>query len=392
MAVAILMASSIAALASHSGGSPDVVIASTSTTQSTALAGPSITPPPPEGAPVTAGTGAAPPVSGVALKGSDGRAYGTAIPFNSSIPVPTELTFVLIVGSDARPGEDIRRTNADSIHLLAVNPATREGTVVGFPRDAYVEIPGRGRDKLNSTMLKGGPSLLVDSVRLLTGLPIQLYVLTGFEGLASMVDDLGGVDVMVDRRMDDRLSGARFEQGWHHFNGAQALAFTRNRHDTANGDFGRSENQGTLILAALGKMRAEVGDDSGIRRWVDVMLRHVSLDVAADRVPRLAALGRNLDPARLRNVVVPGRIGFAGSQSVVFVDPGAAGLFNDLRDDAVIGGSTPAPTAPPTSPAPSTAPPTTAGPPTLLPGPTTTAPGPAPSSTVLPPLTLLPRR
>ena len=394
---AVLLVASLVALVTHSEDqAPALVVGSTTTTQATALPGPTIVEPPPTtAAPVVPGAGGGSGPVGGTLKGTDGRAYGNAIPFNSSIPVPSGLQFVLVIGSDARPHEDVRRTNADSLHLIAVNPATMEGTIVGIPRDAWVDIPGRGNGKINSAMQHGGPSLVVDSVRRLTGLPINYYVLTGFTGLTAMVDALGGVDVLVNRRMADRFSGAFFEQGWHHFNGTQALAFTRNRYDTANGDFGRSENQGTLILAALGKMRAEVGDDAGVRKWVDVLLRHASLELPADRVLPLAALGRRLDPARLRNVVVPGRIGFAGRQSVVFLTAEAAGVFTDLRDDAVIGGSAgAAPAAPPPPTATTVAPaPTTTTRPPLLPTPTTAPPGsPAPPNTLLPPITLLPRR
>lgn len=394
---AVLLVASLVALVTHSGDqTPALIVGSTTTTQATALPGPTIVEPPPTtAAPVVPGAGGGSGPVGGTLKGTDGRAYGNAIPFNSSIPVPSGLQFVLVIGSDARPHEDVRRTNADSLHLMAVNPATMEGTIVGIPRDAWVDIPGRGNGKINSAMQHGGPSLVVDTVRRLTGLPINYYVLTGFTGLTAMVDSLGGVDVLVNRRMADRFSGAFFEQGWHHFNGTQALAFTRNRYDTSNGDFGRSENHGTLILAALGKMRAEVGDDAGVRKWVDVLLRHASLELPADRVLPLAALGRRLDPARLRNVVVPGRIGFAGRQSVVFLTAEAAGLFTDLRDDAVMGGSAGAAPAAPSAPTATTAAPaapTTTRPP-LLPAPTTAPPGsPAPPNTLLPPITLLPRR
>jgi LCP family protein required for cell wall assembly len=241
VAVGILLVLSLTALATHSGGeSPRLVVGTTTSTQATPLPGPTIVEaPPPTGAPVVPGAGGGSGAVGGGLLAATGEAYSAAIPFNSSIPVPTDLQFMLVIGSDARPGEDIRRTNGDSIHLIAVNPRTFEGTIVGFPRDAWVEIPGRGTGKMNSALAMGGPSLMVDTVRRLTGLPIQYYALTGFKGLESLVDDLGGVNVMVNQRMSDRFSGAFFEQGWHKFNGAQALAFTRNRHDTANGDFGR---------------------------------------------------------------------------------------------------------------------------------------------------------
>jgi hypothetical protein len=92
-------------------------------------------------------------------------------------------------------------------------------------------------------------------------------------------------------------------------------------------------------------MRSEVGDDAGVARWVGVLLNYVRLDIPRDRLPNLAALARRLDPARLRNVVAPGRIGMAKSQSVVYLTTAAARLFEDLRADAVVGGASAAPPA-----------------------------------------------
>ena len=268
---------------------------------------------------------------------ADGRAWPAAVPFTTRQSVPDGLVFILVAGSDARPKEDLTRTRADSVHLLAVNPKSRQGTLLGFPRDAWVEIPGHGRGKLNNALALGGPDLLAATVRRLTSLPVDYYVLTGFTGLAKMVDELGGVDVFVERRMNDRASGARFERGWHRFTGAEALAYSRDRNDVARGDFTRSEHQGVLIVSALAKMRAEVADDDGVARWVRILLRHTRLDVPLSRLPALGALARRLDPTRLQNVVAPGRLGTAGGQSVVFLTTSAARLFEDLRPDAVIG-------------------------------------------------------
>ena len=399
--VGILLVLSLVALVTHSSGSsPRLVVGSTSTTQATALPGPTIVAPatpPPTGDPVVLGAGGGSGPVGGSLLGTDGSAYGAAIPFNSSIPVPTDLQFILVIGSDARPGEDIRHTNGDSIHLLAVNPRTFEGTIVGFPRDSWVDIPGHGTGKINSSLAMGGPSLMVDTVRKLTGLPIQYYVLTGFEGFPAIVDDLGGVNVLVNQRMNDRFSGAFFEQGWHKFNGAQALAFTRDRHDVPGGDFGRSSNQGVMIQAAMGKIRSEVGDDGGLHKWADVLMHRTAMDVAPDKLLPLIALGRRTDPSRMRSVVVPGRVGTAGKASVVYLTAEAAGLFTDLRADAVIGGqtapppatATPATTAPAASPAPTT---TTTRPLLgLLPSPTTVPGSPSTTTfTLLPPITLFP--
>lgn len=330
-----------------------------------------------------------PPAAGLAQP--DGEPYRPAIAFTSSQPVPDGLVFILVAGSDARPGEELRRSRADSIHLLAVNPATREGTVLGFPRDAWVEIPGHGQGRINNALVLGGPELLASTVRNLTGLPVDYYVLTGFVGLEAMVDELGGVDVPVDRRMNDRFSGARFESGWHDFTGAEALAYSRNRKDVAKGDFTRSEHQGVLILSMLAKMRAEVADDGGVRRWFGVLLRHGELDVPLDQLPILSSLARRIEPNRLDNVVAPGDVGMAGSASVVYLTEDAARLFEDLRADAVIGSPTPPPpeererkaTTTTTSTSTTTAPPTTRGP--ILGSTTTSTTRPPPSSTTTAP-------
>lgn len=322
--------------------------------------------------PAALGSGGSGPV--VALAPANGQPHRPAIAFNTSTAVSPELRFVLVIGSDARPGERLDRSRADSIHLIAANPASGQATIVGFPRDSWVEIPGRGRAKINDAMARGGPQLLADTVRLLTGLPVHYYVLTGFVGLQAMVDALGGVDVNVPHRMNDRLSGARFEPGWHRFTGSQALAFSRNRMDVPAGDFSRSQNQGALIQATLAKMRSEVGDDDGILRWLAVLGRHVQLDVPPGRLPELAVLGRRLDPADITNVVAPGRLGTAGGGSVVFLGQEAERIFVDLRDDAVLGTARPPATS-------TTRPPSTTGPALTSTSTTAASPLPPPSST-----------
>jgi len=287
--------------------------------------------------PAPFGGGGAEPPANSALAVANGKPWAAPIPFSTEHEVPDGLVFILVAGSDARPGEDMLKTRADSLHLLAVNPETGQGTLLGFPRDSWVEIPGHGRGKINNALALGGPDLLSKTVQRLTGLPIDYYVITGFKGLIAMVDELGGVDVLVDRRMNDRNSGAKFQRGWHHMTGGQALAFSRNRTDVEQGDLTRSEHQGLVMLSALAKMRAEVADDGGVGRWISVLLKYVKLNVPLNKLPQLGALARRLDPGRIRNVVAPGRLGFASRQSVVFLTTEAAKWFEDLRPDAVIG-------------------------------------------------------
>jgi LCP family protein required for cell wall assembly len=304
--------------------------------------------------PAPFGGGSGEPAGGTGLAAANGKPWAAPIPFSTAHEVPDGLIFILVAGSDARPGEDLLKTRADSLHLLCVNPETGQGTLLGFPRDSWVEIPGHGRGKINNAMALGGPDLLSKTVRHLTGLPVDYYVITGFRGLVGMVDDLGGIDVLVDRRMNDHNSGARFQRGWHHMTGAQALAYSRNRTDVAQGDLSRSEHQGLVMLSALAKMRAEVGDDGGVGRWISVLLRYAKLDVPLSKLPQLGALARRLDPGRIKNVVAPARLGFVAKQSVVFLTTEAARLFEDLRPDAVVGGPQPEASPPSSGPSSST--------------------------------------
>ena len=318
---------------------PDVIVGFTGETTSTPpTEPPTVVEAPPTLPPPDLGRAPLPePGPAVGLKVANGRPFEPAVEFRSDIPIPEDLVFIVVIGSDARPKEDLLATRADSLHLLAMNPKTGQGTIVGFPRDAYVQYPRGGRGKINDALARGGPAYVAETVRLLTGLPIDYYVLTGFVGFQRMVDDVGGIDVLLERRMNDRMSGARFEKGWQHLVGGEALAFSRNRHDVANGDFSRSENQGQLLLAGLGKLRASVADDARLLDFVGVLRKSCRFDVPLDHLPRLAALARRLDPTRIANVVLPGRVGYAGSASVVYLTQDAPRLFADLRDDAVIG-------------------------------------------------------
>jgi LCP family protein required for cell wall assembly len=283
-----------------------------------------------------------------ALLGSAGRGPGGPLDFRGAVNVPGDLLFFLVIGSDARPGQDLARTRADSIHIAAVDPLTRRGTILGLPRDSYANVPGHGQHKINAALALGGPELLVRTLRELTGLPISYYAVTAFEGITRIVDDLGGVDINVPYRMDDRYSGARFEPGWHHMDGNQVLAFSRARHGVPGGDFGRSENHGRVILHSLEKLRAETSNESGIRRWLGILYKHARMDMSLEDAVEFGILARQIAPANLRNVVTPGSAQTRDGQSVVVLDNRAFELFRDVGADALADGKTQRETPPPT--------------------------------------------
>lgn len=247
---------------------------------------------------------------------------------------PDAPFFVLLLGSDERAGLGGHRS--DAIHVVGVNPASNQATIVNIPRDTYLAVPGRGMARINEAYDQGGAALAAQVIGGFVGVPIQFVLVTTFEGLKAMTDELGGVVVDVPYPMYERNSGADFPQGPVLMYGPQALAFSRNRH-IPGGDFGRSEHQAVLMLATLAKLRAEGRSAPQTLRYLTVLLRHTRLDgVSVVELTRLARLALALDPANVRNVTMPGRTGAAGRASVVFATPPATALFADFADDAVL--------------------------------------------------------
>jgi LCP family protein required for cell wall assembly len=245
--------------------------------------------------------------------------------------------FILALGSDARPGEEITRLRSDSIHLIGVNLVTKHATILGFPRDSWVNIPGHGTTKINEAMVDGGPDLMVHTIESLTGVHIDFWLLTSFQGLIAMVDQIGGLSVDVPYAMHDSYSGANFRAGKQHLNGGQALAFARNRHDTPNGDFSRSGNQGILLNSGLAELRQDFDTrPSLLFTYLAALWRNVHTDLPLSTLLDLALTATQVSPSHVNNLVVPGTAGMAGSASVVYISPSASSIYADLRDDGVV--------------------------------------------------------
>jgi polyisoprenyl-teichoic acid--peptidoglycan teichoic acid transferase len=258
----------------------------------------------------------------------------------SFVPVldGSEPIFVLVIGSDARPDEDITTTRADSLHIVAINPAKAKATIVGIPRDAYVDIPGQGQNKINSALFYGGPELVVETVEELTGITFDYWALTGFSTFVDMVNGVDGLVVNVPMSMSDEASGAFFEPGVQRLNGGDALSFARNRHDLVAGDFGRSENQGLLMVSALAQLKREFTKDPGrMLLWVSSFLQHGQTTLALEDVMDLAFTATAISPKRVVNAVLPGGVDMVGTMSVVLLDQTVLqAVSTDLKNDGIL--------------------------------------------------------
>ena len=133
-------------------------------------------------------------------------------------PRPDEPVFILALGNDGRPGET--STRGDAIHLIGVNPTLRKATILDFPRDTGLPIPGHGTDKVNTAHVYGGAALQAQTLGNAVGVKIPYAIDTNFAGFVDDGQRHGRARVNVLEAMDDDGSGADFPAGPLKMNGA----------------------------------------------------------------------------------------------------------------------------------------------------------------------------
>jgi LCP family protein required for cell wall assembly len=241
---------------------------------------------------------------------------------------------LMIIGSDARPGQNPLLFRADSLHIMGIAPARVRASIVGIPRDTVVTKPDGTQDKLTHAMANQGPAVLTKTVENLTGLELDGYVVTGFRGFIDVVNALGGFTFDVPFGISDPQAEANFRRGVQRFGGADALAWARTR-KIKGGDFARQRNGGELLLAMLTEAREQGVEPGDVPGLLATFSRFVATDLSATELFTMAVAVIELDPAEVDNVVVPGTIGRAAGRSVVILDDEAFTIFADLGDGAL---------------------------------------------------------
>ena len=250
---------------------------------------------------------------------------------------PRDVVWILCLGSDARPGQGVTSTRADAIQLVGLNLRTGAGTMLGIPRDSYVEIEGHGRNKINAAMQYGGPQLMADAVRRLVGVRPDYVFTTGFLGFRAMVRAIGGVTVDSQFAFSDAVRPQGYKKGSNTLNPFQALIFGRIRKPLPNGDFDRSGNQQDLLRGIQRRVRARQSQPGFMERGLLAVVKNMDTDLSPAELYRLAQGVTVVDPRRLTGCVVKGSTGYAGAASVVFPDIARARrLGDDARRDGTL--------------------------------------------------------
>ncbi len=254
------------------------------------------------------------------------------------VDVDSDVIWILAVGSDARPGEDMSRVRGDALQLVGINTETGAATTIGIPRDSYVSIPGRGSDRVNAALYYGGPQLLGETVGNMIGIPPDYVFISRFPFFEDMVDDIGGITVRNPRPFyDENLKPQGFKSGRIKLDGYGAMAFARIRKTLPGGDFDRSANQQRVLRGIQGAIRARADQPGFMERGVLTVLEHMRTNVAPGELFRIAQAVAQVDPSKITGCVVQGGIGNVGGASVVLPSVSQARrLGDDARDDATI--------------------------------------------------------
>lgn len=193
---------------------------------------------------------------------------------------------ILVVGNDSREGyteeqlAELSTTSEESlstdsimlIHVPANAADDKKISVMSFPRDSWVSIPGYGKGKINSAYAIGytnaadgaseaqrkaaGQQLLVQTVSKLSGLQIDNFVEVSLLGFYNLTNALGGIEVNLCQPAKDKYSGIDLPAGKQTLNGKQALSFVRQRHglDAYGGDLARIKRQQYFFGAMIRKI------------------------------------------------------------------------------------------------------------------------------------------
>ena len=224
---------------------------------------------------------------------------------------------ILLLGAagEGKAGKNL----TDTIMIMSINTQTKKLALLSLPRDLYVKIPEtKSYSKINSLYQYGlsnneGVETVKKSVEEITGLDINYYLIINYDGFKKVIDDLGGVNVYVERDIyDTRFPGSNFsyetfklEKGLHKMDGETALKFVRERHNDPEGDFGRAKRQQNMIQAGKSKFFSfrTLLNVFALNKILDDLGNNVKTDIQIDEIEGLLAISREVDSQNITNAV-----------------------------------------------------------------------------------------
>jgi LCP family protein required for cell wall assembly len=212
-------------------------------------------------------------------------------------------------------------SRSDTIMVMRVDPVTRAAAVLSFPRDLWVDIPGKGKNRINSAYVQNDYSLLAQTIYNNFGIIIDHYIQVDFCAFKGIVDALGGVAVpfttaIIDRNVGLYIAPPAGQTGTycHTFSGDEALAYVRSRHlewideqgtthaDPA-ADLGRISRQQDFLRRTLGQaVKAGMFDPSVARALLESLQTEIVTEQGFTLDDMLSVVGvlKDVDPVDIQ--------------------------------------------------------------------------------------------
>lgn len=227
--------------------------------------------------------------------GGNGLIDGGIRAILSDSDVAREPFYVLLLGTDGRPGEEVYRS--DSIILARIDPTEKSASLISIPRDTMVVYNGETM-KINATHAVNGPQGVVEAVNDLCfngEQKISHYAEINFEGMEDLIDAVGGIDLEATEEVDDpEHLDIKIEKGFQHMDGATALTYARCRYTYADGDFTRMRHQ-RQVLSALAKKILNDLDPATIMGTVEELSKVVITTLGVQDIVSVANAMRGMD-------------------------------------------------------------------------------------------------
>ncbi|MGW6413434.1 LCP family protein [Streptomyces vinaceus] len=264
--------------------------------------------------------------------------------------------YVLLLGSDARSGEngtlvggDSESARSDVIMVAHIPNRSGKMTVISIPRDTLVDIPActdsagnkiqsRRHVLINSAYQAGGPRCVVRTVEKLMGVRMTHFIGMDFSGLAKVVDAIGGVTVTADEPIKDRTSGLDIPAGASRLDGVQSLAFVRTRHAVGDGsDLARIPLQQKFLLSVLREVSARrvLTDPAKVYRLVDTATDTLTVDsglASASSLTRFAQGFSRFDAKSTETIMLPVRPDIEDDEKIIVDEKRASALWRAIKD------------------------------------------------------------
>ncbi len=249
-----------------------------------------------------------------------------------------ERVNILLLGVDRREDET-GPSRTDTIIVATIDPETKTAGMLSIPRDLWVTIPGYGENRINTANYLGdrdkypggGPALAKKTVQYNLGIPIHYYVRIDFAGFEKIIDTIGGIDIYVEKTIDDATYPDEnygydpfyIEAGQHHLDGKTALKYARTRHGT--GDFDRARRQ-QQVLFAVREQALRLNLLPKVPELLVTLGDAVQTDLQPGEILALAQLGNEIDINNVKTAVID------DSMTVDHITPNGAWVLLPIRE------------------------------------------------------------